>query len=193
MTSARSGSPRETAPPSRAGGCEIGTHGLVTGRRDTASSASIRICSTPCRQSRARTVAAHASRGFRRASRPWTARSRPPAPSARRLSGRPRNACSQTPSTAIAGYRSSSAESSKCASQRSTVVTRARCGSTQTQAHRRAWRPHRCRPPRPSSRSPPPAGRSPCTTQPLSRLRAAGSSGSRRSSSAWSISRNRWW
>ena len=102
MVSARSASPENsTAIPRKT--TATGYHWLVTGRRDNASSASIRICSTPFLQSKARTVAAQVSSGLpsgigssdRLVSTASAQRSA--------ASGRPRNAWIQTPSTAISG------------------------------------------------------------------------------------------
>ena len=123
MTSAWSISPENSIPIPRMS-TETGCHWLVAGRRDNASSASTCICSTPSLQSKARTVAAQASRGLPSGIGPsdWAVSTASAQRSA--ASGRPRSACTQAPDTAIAGYRSSRSESSKCASQRSTVVTR---------------------------------------------------------------------
>ena len=106
--------PRKQQSPSPRRTMETGYHWLVSGNWESASSASIRICSTPSLQSKARTVA---SPGLERG----PVRHRPPrsppvsTASAQRsaASGRPRNTCTHTPSTAITGNCSSRSGSSK--------------------------------------------------------------------------------
>ena len=137
----------------------------VTGRPDNASSASIRICSTPFLPEQG------ADRGRPRLERaPVRHRSSDrlvSTASAHRsaASGRPRNACTQTPSTATAGY-ARAGWNRRSARASSRLSSRGHCGSTFPRARRRASPPHRCRPPRPSTRSQRPAVHSRCTTRP---------------------------
>ena len=158
--------PPRTAPPSRAGRRRRGTTGSWRAGETTRArrrSASARRRSL---QSKARTVAAQASRGLPSGigSSDWAVSTASAQRSA--ASGRPRNACTHTPSTATRDTaRAGRDRRSARASAR--PWSHGRCGSTVPRARRRAWRPHRCRRPRPSTRSPPPAGRSPCTTRPL--------------------------
>ena len=78
-------------------------HGLGPLSSATATAASSRICSTPRRHRRARTVETHALTGLPSGIVPSNSDASTAAAQRSASSGRPRSACSHTPKTAMAG------------------------------------------------------------------------------------------
>ncbi len=113
-----------TASPSRAGGWRRGTTGSCrAGGTTRARRRSASARRRPCR-ARREPWPPRSRGGSRPASGPRTRPFRPPAPNARRLPAGRATRAPRPPARRSRGYRSSRSESSNCASQRSTVVTR---------------------------------------------------------------------